>query len=213
MKEHVGAPAPWRPASKQGSRGLLPLQLPKSAFEDLLANLRKFQDGEKIDPIWFSVYNWFSNHDEWKEKLERAIKGLNYDNSSSELNKKNIDKLYGDTLKTSISRLEQYKKCPFSYYLKYGLKLQEKNEFKINNIDTGSFMHEVIDEFFNRYAEWNKDNVESIIQEKLSLPKNYILTASPKFIVLTNRLKKVLIKSIQYLVEQIENSKFKILRK
>ena len=38
-----------------------------------------------------------------------------------------IDKLYGNTLKTSVSRLEKYSACPFSYYLQYGLKLKEKD--------------------------------------------------------------------------------------
>lgn len=210
------------------------LQLPGPAFDLLLTNLKNFRDGEEIEPIWFKVYNWFSEEadDEWKEKLKRAIEGMAYDNSSGMLSKENIDKLYGATLKTSISKLEQYRKCPFSYYLKYGLKLQEKNEFKLNLLDTGSFMHEVIDEFFKRYAEGNygseactekeKRNtlnkdittlVDNIIKEKLALTKNRMFTASPKFVVLTNRLKKVITKSIKYIVEQMQNSEFELIRK
>ena len=30
----------------------------------------------------------------------------------------NIKRLYGNTLKTSVSRLEQYRECPFSFHLK-----------------------------------------------------------------------------------------------
>lgn len=44
----------------------------------------------------------------------------------SNISKEAIQKLYGNVLKTSISRLEQYRACPFSYYLKYGLKISEK---------------------------------------------------------------------------------------
>lgn len=67
----------------------------------------------------------------------------------SNISKESIQKLYGNVLKTSISRLEQYRACPFSYYLKYGLKISEKNTLNLNSIDTGSFMHEVIDKFFD----------------------------------------------------------------
>ena len=41
-----------------------------------------------------------------------------------------FDKLYGNTLVTSISKLERYRSCPFSYYLQYGLRLKEKEELK-----------------------------------------------------------------------------------
>lgn len=39
---------------------------------------------------------------------------------------------------------------PISYYLQYGLKLKEREELKVQNFDTGSFMHEVIDQFFEK---------------------------------------------------------------
>lgn len=75
------------------------------------------------------------------------MKALNYTNEPDKINEELIEKLYGNTLKTSISKLEQYKSCPFSYHLKYGLKLSDRNELKIEAIDTGTFMHDVIDEF------------------------------------------------------------------
>jgi len=207
-----------------GGHGNPPLQ-PQIAFEMLLINMKKFQAGEEIDPIWFYIYDWFQKNQDWKPRLEKTLTALNWTGESERLTKENIDNLYGATPKTSVSRLEQYKKCPFSYYLKYGLKLQEKNEFKVKSIDTGSFMHEVIDEFFKRWDAVGADDsvrldsvnilnlVNTIIQEKLNLQKNYILTASPKFVVLTNRLKKVITKSIEYIVEHIKNSDFDVLRK
>ena len=43
------------------------------------------------------------------------------------------------------------------------------------------------------------------------LKKNAIFTSTPKFIVLTNRLKKVVAESIYYIVEQMQNSDFNVL--
>ena len=196
------------------------ITLEKDTFEELLFNLRRFQDGENIDKIWFEVYNWYNSKDEWKDKLQSAIKGIDYSNLSSDLEEKNIKELYGETLKTSVSRLEQYKNCPFSYYLKYGLKLQEEQELSLKPVDMGSFMHEVIDEFFKQYAdiymrEVSDEEIEKsiyeIIDRILNLPKNYIFTSTPKFINMTTRLKKVVVRSIKYIVYQLKNSSFKII--
>ena len=68
-------------------------------------------------------------------------------------------------------------------------------------------MHDIIDTFFENIKDVkNIDDEEiekittQIINDKLSLSKNYIFTSTPKFVVLTNRLKKVIIQSIKYIV-------------
>ena len=188
----------------------------KATFEDLLKNIRKMKNGETIDDIWIDVYNWYNKNKYWKEKLDDCLKGLEYSNKAERITDENIKKLYGDTLKTSISRLEQYRKCPFSFYLKYGLKVQEEEEYKIRPIDTGTFMHDVLDSFFDRVVDIStledeeiEKIVDEIINEKLKLEKNYIFSSSPKFIILTNRLKKTVKESIRYIVYQMKNSDFK----
>lgn len=193
----------------------------QAVFEELLVNIRKYQDKEKIDKIWFDIYNIYSKDDEYKEKLETAIKGLNYTNKPEKILKENIDKLYGDTLNTSISRLEQYKRCAFSFYLKYGLELSNKSMFKIESLDTGTFMHDVIDEFFDqvlqreiKLKEMTDEEIEkivtNIINEKLVLDRNYIFTSTNKFKLLTMRLKKVILRSMKYIVQTIIDSEFDI---
>lgn len=122
----------------------------EATFYELLSNIRNFEDGNKIDDIWFKIYKIYENDNEYKEKLEQALKGIFYKNEPEKIEKQNIQNLYGNELKTSISRLEQYKRCAFSFYLKYGLGLNEKSLFEVKSIDTGNFMHDVIDEFFEQ---------------------------------------------------------------
>lgn len=190
-------------------------------FDELIKHLSKFRDGEEIDKIWFEIYNYFDSCPEWKNKLDGAIKALNYTNKPETISKENIDKLYGKTLNTTVSRLEKYKSCAFSYYLKYGLKINEKNELKIKNVDTGSFMHDVVDSFFNIVREQNLDIkqieneeiyriIEEIIEEKLSLGKNYIFTSTDKYKILTQRLKRVITKSMKYIIESLKYSDFEV---
>ncbi len=193
----------------------------KSTLEELINNLREFRDGENIDLKWIDVYNYYITNEEYKDKLEMALKAINYENVPEVISQENIDKLYGKKLNTSVSRLEKYRACPFSYHLTYGLKLSEKNNFKVEAIDTGTFMHETIDEFFNRtrenginIKEISEEQIEKIIEqivnEKLNLDKNYIFTSTDKYKLLAMRLKKVITKSMKYILETLKNSDFEV---
>ena len=51
-----------------------------ATFEELLKNIRKLKNGEKIDDIWIDVYNWYNKNEFWKTKLEYSKEGLNYTN-------------------------------------------------------------------------------------------------------------------------------------
>lgn len=196
--------------------------LPEETFDELLINLYNLSNGEKIDSIWKDVYNWYLKNDKWKEKLKEALKGLEYTNLPDKINSDIIDKLYGNKMQTSVSKLEQYRTCPFSFYLKYGLNLKEEETYEIKSIDTGSFMHEIIDDFFEMVKNneidvknISKEEIEKIIHEivtdKITLSRNAMFTSSNKFKILLKKLEKVLIQSIIYIVQNLANSKFQIL--
>ena len=53
--------------------------------------------------------------------------------------------------KTSISRLEQYFKCPYSYYLKYSLGLQKRKEGEMESFDAGTILHAIFENFFIKF--------------------------------------------------------------
>lgn len=191
-----------------------------ATFDDAILIYRKLLDGEEISDEWKTVLNYYNLVE--KDKFKRVIKGIKYSNRSEKISEKNIEKMYGKRLKTSISRLEQYRRCPFSFHLKYGLKLKEKSELKMQTIDTGTFMHEVIDEFFevieNEKLELSmitdeeiQKIVEQIIEEVLHMSKYYVFSSTAKFNILTRRLKKVVLESINYIVYTIRNSRFSVL--
>ena len=118
-----------------------------------------------------------------------------------------------------LSKLEQYRRCPFSYFLQYGLKIKPQEELKVQSFDTGTFMHETIDEFFsivkeNGYQlselteEQISEIIDKIIDEKLLQNKNYIFTSTAKYRALVVRLKRLVKKALKYIVETLTEIEF-----
>ena len=190
-------------------------------YEELIENIAKLKNKEKMEDIWYEIYQYYKTQNEWNKKLQEDLKGLEYTNVPQNIKRENIEKLYGNTLNTSISKLEKYRSCPFSYYLQYGLKLKEKEQLKVQNFNTGSFMHETIDEFFEFVKQENLDLaqldenqileiVSDIVESNLNLNKNYLFTATAKYKVLVRRLKKIISKALKYIIETIIYSDFNI---
>ena len=193
----------------------------KATYEALIEKLAKIQEKE-LETEWKETYRYFENEASWKNKLEKDLQGLNYTNIPQNIETKTIEKLYGNVLKTSVSKLETYKKCPFSYFLKYGLNLKQKEELKIQNFDTGSFMHEIIDLFFNQVKEENiqltellgeeekiRKIVNQIVETKLDYGK-YRFTATVKYKILIQRLERMVTKALKYIVESLVYSDFNV---
>lgn len=192
-----------------------------NTFDNLIEKLNAYQEGKGIEDIWFDVLKYYENNPLWKGRLQKSLEGIKYTNVPEKIKPEFIKKLYGETLHTTISRLERYRSCPFSFYLEYGLKLKEKKSLKLQAVDTGSFMHEVIDEFFVEIAykkisikELEKEEIEKIvkqiIEEKLNLKANYIFKSIPKFMVLTNRLCRLVTLSIVYIVQGLQTTDFEV---
>ena len=195
----------------------------KVTYEELLENIYKLHNDENIEPIWYMVYKYYKEQNEWKSKLDNDLQGLIYTNNPKDISKDVVEKLYGNTLNTSVSRLEKYSNCPFSYYLQYGLNLKEKEELKIQSFNTGSFMHETIDTFFQYVKQEDiklphlledEDLIEKlvskIIEEELELNRNIIFTATAKYRILVRRLKKIVTKALKYIIEGLVHSEFDI---
>lgn len=190
-------------------------------YEELIEKIEKIKKKEKIEEIWYQIYQYYQKQNEWGQKLKEDLEGLKYTNLPQTIKQENIDKLYGNILNTSISRLEKYRSCPFSYYLQYGLRLKEKEQLKIQSLNTGSFMHETIDQFFEYVRQENINLAEieeeqileivgQIMEESLQFQKNFVFSVSAKYKVLTKRLKRIVSKALKYIIQTIVSSDFQI---
>ena len=194
----------------------------KSTYENLISNINNLNEKNiKEKNKLFLFYKYFKENEKYKIILKNNLNYIKNLKMPEKIKKENIQKLYGNKLNTSISKLETYKSCPYEYFLQYSLKLKEREQLKINNIDTGSFMHEVLNSFFeelnkekinikNINDETQEKIINKIIDEKLQNSKNYIFIATEKYKLLVKRLKRIILKALKYIILSIKTSDFNI---
>jgi len=56
-------------------------------------------------------------------------------------------RLFGKTLRTSVSRLEQFATCPFRFFVHSGLRAEERRTFELDAREQGSFQHDALKMF------------------------------------------------------------------
>lgn len=120
---------------------------PAATIHKLLINKSGKQDVTR-NIEWETVYRWFKNHEEYKNKLELLEKAHRFGNGRTHIEKNTARLLFGSGDTTySASRLNTYSKCPFSYFMKYGLNAEEQEISEIAAHDFGSYAHRFIQEF------------------------------------------------------------------
>jgi ATP-dependent helicase/nuclease subunit B len=202
-----------------GSTAEMSVSAPIPTFNELVSAIRQKHEGRYVDPLWESVAEWYKGEDDWKEKYLRVAEGLSFTNQAGNIGQERIRKMYGSTIHTSVSRLERYFSCPFSYYVEYGLKAKERKIMKMNAPDMGSFMHRVIDMFSRKVSEggigwrnldreWCADEISLIVDELLQDAAGKVFLSTSRYKYLANRLKRVLTRAVWLIAEHIKRSAF-----
>ena len=182
-------------------------------------NIKSDEKNKNIENNLFLFYKYFKENEKYKKILKNNLEYIKNLKLPEKIKKENIQKLYGNKLNTSVSRLETFKSCPYEYFLQYSLKLKEREELKVGTLDTGSFMHDVINSFFEELnnekidikiidEEKEKEIIDKIIEQKLQESRNYIFVATEKYKLLVRRLKRIILKALKYIIYSLQSSDF-----
>ena len=199
---------------------------PIPTFNELILAMRKSCDEEEVEDYWREVYKWFKEDEEYEYKVKNIFKGLDYSNLKNMVNRSNLRKLYANDdgkLMFSVSRLEKYAECPFSYFVQYGLKAKNRKIYEFTPPDLGSFVHDILDLFTNKvkkegilWSELNNEKCKSMVSElidmRLNEQTNSILNSSKRFKYLSQRFKRVISKSVTVMAEQIGKGQFEVFK-
>ncbi|MGG3471128.1 helicase-exonuclease AddAB subunit AddB [Neobacillus pocheonensis] len=171
-----------------------------------------------ISDLWWDVYNYYMESI-WKGQAVKVFSSLFYSNQTVKLSKEVADELYGEAIQASVSRMELYNGCAFSHFAQHGLKLRERQVFRLEAPDIGELFHaalkqiaDIVNDQNLTWAQLTKQQCEDLSKEavKTLAPKlqNEILLSSERHHYIKRKLEQIITRASLVLSEHAKVSGF-----
>ena len=85
--------------------------------------------------------------------LECCLENSFYTYEDEKLDAQVAALLYGSTMLASVSRMEQFSQCAYSYFLKYGMSLAPRDDHSFDSTNMGTVFHGVLEEMGQIFKE------------------------------------------------------------
>ena len=160
----------------------------EAELADLLCNRlgRETFGSQDDDSTKYSdLLDYICSDGQLAELGSKVLYALNYDNRAS-LDVDIVKELFGRRIKSSATRLGTFAACPYQYFARYTLELKERQEFKFEPLDLGSFYHRVLDALLKRLDAEGKGFVATDDGELIKLLKEEIETFTKKDSFISN---------------------------
>ena len=79
--------------------------------------------------------------------LADKLAALREPDQKENLSATHAEKLYAPVLRSSVSRLEEFAQCPFKFFVRSGLRANERKVFELDARERGNFQHDVLKVF------------------------------------------------------------------
>ncbi|MBE0466850.1 MAG: PD-(D/E)XK nuclease family protein, partial [Candidatus Desulforudis sp.] len=196
------------------------VSVPDRTLGFLGTRLRAWRHGNPIDPLWWSVYNWFCGREAYKDGLGLVLRALFHENRNEPLDPERCRLLYGSPLVVSVTRLEKFRGCPFAHFACYGLRLRERAMCRLEAPDLGQFFHAALKGVEDRLAEQSLDwgaldaaecrrLAGQVVDGLAPRLRSEILLSSPRYRFLTGKLGRVVEHTTRALAAQAQQSRFR----
>ncbi len=156
-------------------------------------------------------------------KTETLLASLTHKNIPETLSNVSVEQLYGDTVYASVSKIENFHKCQYKYFLMYGLGLRERDQFELSPAATGDFYHEALDQFFKEIikgkyilSQMTKEEVDlvtqAVLKEVLGQDKFGILSTTNRMNYIKYQLSQTIQRVGWSLKKQSERSNMNVIQ-
>ncbi len=188
----------------------------RSTLHHLIQVIQANYHKEDLNSSWVYIYKQLKNDPNFNNLTQTLLNSIKYKNTPHNLDPHIVEQLYGPLLNISISQLESFFKDPYEYFLKYGLKLQEREEFELSSASTGQFFHEALDHINKQIhrdkidlAHLSKNGIKKLVSKNVSNiindPDNFqyvILSSSYRMSYITKQLKSTIEQMVQAMQSQ-----------
>ncbi|BBH21296.1 ATP-dependent helicase/deoxyribonuclease subunit B [Paenibacillus baekrokdamisoli] len=189
---------------------------PERTLSYLITQLRGWRQGMGMASIWWEAFNWYAVRPEWQGKLQRLVGSLDYSNEEPSLSIHVADMLYGKLLRGSVSRMERFVSCPFQHFAIHGLRLRERELYKLAAPDIGQLFHAALSRLTETLGErWGtlspeeiKEASAEIVNELALRLQSQILFSSGRHQYVARKLKDIVGQAAIILGEHAKRSQF-----
>ena len=186
-------------------------------IDGIIQGLQRKHEG--LEDEWKELYTWYKKHPEWSQKIEQIVEATFYRREDSRLTQETAKALYGEMLKSSVTRLEKFSACAYAHFLTYGLRLKEREMYQFQAVDLGNLFHGAIERFSKKLeqdgytwtdvpAEIRETFVQDCVDECIVDYDNSILYSSARNEYTILRLKRMLRRTVWALTKQLEKGDF-----
>lgn len=192
---------------------------PATAIAYLTTQMQLKKRNYPMAEFWWDVYNFYMESTLWRMKTKRILSSLFFKNETKQLSEKISKDLYGNEIIASVSRMELFHSCPFSHFISHGLRLRERDVFRLEAPHIGDLFHGALkwiaDEVNSRNLSWaslTKEQCEWLAKEAVAFlaPKlqNQILLSSNRYFYIKRKLEQVIGRASQVLSSHAKSSGF-----
>ncbi|QYR20149.1 helicase-exonuclease AddAB subunit AddB [Paenibacillus sp. sptzw28] len=189
---------------------------PERTLSYVINQLRAWRQGTDIAPMWWEAFNWYAVRPNWQDKLGRLVRSLDFTNIVPSLSPETADQLYGKLLRGSVSRMERFVSCPFQHFAIHGLRLRERELFRLGAPDIGQLFHAALSRLAASLGErWGMMSQEQIraesagVVDELALRlQSQILFSSSRNRYIARKLKDIVAQAAVILGEHARRAQF-----
>jgi ATP-dependent helicase/nuclease subunit B len=167
--------------------------------------------------LWRDVLGWYARQPQWRVTLTALLDALVHANRELPLTAATTQALYGASLRGSVSRLENFRACPFRHFATYGLQLQERAVFRLATPDIGQLYHaalaKLVQETGDKLGTLTEAELTQAVNEVMAglSPRlqSQILLRSQRHQYLARTLRDIVLSSAQVLAEHARRAEFR----
>ncbi|WP_026516445.1 PD-(D/E)XK nuclease family protein [Butyrivibrio sp. MC2021] len=168
---------------------------------------------------FYTLYKVLQDYSDKNQLLERLKDAAFSHYEDKPLAKELARALYGAILENSVSRLEKFASCCYAHFLRYGLDLQERKEYKFDVADLGEVYHDVLEKYTSEvisrkldFRSMSKEDSDEILKQALTTCAdkygNTILYSSARNQFLIDRIYRILSRTVDTLKYQLSKGRF-----
>ena len=196
-----------------------PIQTIWDGKKRLIGMLRKARESQEKTPGFLELYRYFYSEEAYREQVKQLVDAAFFTYEDRGIGRAAARALYGRTLEGSVTRLEQFASCAYAHFLKFGLELMERQEYRLEAVDMGNLFHQSIDLCFqaiqSRKLDWKgitederKALVRECVEQVTGQYGNTIMESSARNAYLARRVERITDRTIWALAEQVKKGDF-----